>query len=473
MRNMYHTFFAAAAFLLITTIGGCKKFVSIPAPPTEVVTSSVFSSDANATAAMTSIYTKMESTQDLAELSYDLGLMADELTNYSAGLSQIQYYINNLQASTVTNPWVDGYNYIYQANAVISGLQTNGGVSAIAKQQLTGEAEFIRAFWHFYLTSCYGPVPVITSPDYNINATATRAPVSQVYAQIITDLKDAENLLNPNFVDATDSTITTDRVRPTRWAAAAMLARVYLYNGVYDSAEQQSTLVLNDPNNLFQLCQSLDSVFLMNNTEAIWQVPPVQPASNLATPEGQVFVIYTAPSGDLTYNDATISPQLMSSFETGDARQTEWVGDYNSSGIDYYYPAKYKQYNTSTVAEYSVMLRLGEQYLIRAEARAQQGNAAGALADLNVIRNRAGLAAYAGPTDQATLLSAILHERQVELFSEIGHRWFDLSRTGNINPVMSVVTPLKGGAWSSDWAVFPLPVTELKSDPKLIQNSGY
>jgi starch-binding outer membrane protein, SusD/RagB family len=110
---------------------------------------------------------------------------------------------------------------------------------------------------------------------------------------------------------------------------------------------------------------------------------------------------------------------------------------------------------------------------VRSEARAEQGNLAGAAADLNLIRARAGL----GPTSAVTeqdLLTALLHERQVELFTELGHRWLDLKRTGHVDSVMSVVTPLKGGgAWQSYQQLYPVAPGDIQSNPALTQNSGY
>jgi hypothetical protein len=124
------------------------------------------------------------------------------------------------------------------------------------------------------------------------------------------------------------------------------------------------------------------------------------------------------------------------------------------------------------VTEYTVVLRLAEQYLIRAEARAQQGNLLDAQADLNIIRSRAGLSDRS-INNVDLLLTAIMHERQVELFSEWGHRWLDLKRTNTVNAVMSVITPQKGGTWSSNWAWFPIPQSEIRTNVKLKQNLGY
>jgi hypothetical protein len=123
-----------------------------------------------------------------------------------------------------------------------------------------------------------------------------------------------------------------------------------------------------------------------------------------------------------------------------------------------------------------MVLRLAEQYLIRSEARAEQQNLTGpngAIADLNTIRARAGLTSYSGGSDQASVLAAILHERQVEFFTEWGHRWLDLGRTGNLNAVMDSVELAKGGSWNPDKELYPIPATELTLNPNLKQNIGY
>jgi hypothetical protein len=71
------------------------------------------------------------------------------------------------------------------------------------------------------------------------------------------------------------------------------------------------------------------------------------------------------------------------------------------------------------------------------------------------------------------MLNAIYHERQVELFTEWGHRWFDLKRTGNLNAVMTAVAPAKGSTWSSYMQLMPIPPTDIMADPNIKQNQGY
>jgi hypothetical protein len=137
--------------------------------------------------------------------------------NGAALLSQT--HTNSLQSTNPAPIWADLYNCIYQANSAIQGISSSSGITATTKQQLIGEAEFIRAFCHFYLVNIYGDVPIVTSPDYNANKLIARSPQAQVYQQIIADLKDAQNMLSDTAVLIrrmqlySCSRITVDQVR--------------------------------------------------------------------------------------------------------------------------------------------------------------------------------------------------------------------------------------------------------------------
>ncbi len=456
------------ALFIFLLFPGCQKFVQIGPPNTQLVTSNVFTSSPTATAAQTVIYTNMSNNLESYLLSLDNGLLADELTNYTTDNFQTAIYHDALNVGLGgIGPWTNAYNYIYQSNAIIAGLRNNNFIPAKVSNQLSGESKFVRAFWYFYLINLYGDVPLITGTDYTVNSTAPRMPKAQVYQQVIADLTDAEGLLNNNYVDISDTTITSERVRPNKSAAAAMLARTYLYLKKYDSAEAKATEVIN--NNIYVLNSNLDNVFLKNSSEAIWQLMIPLPTS-FNTWDGFLYILTSAP------NNVAISPDLMSNFEAGDNRKSHWIGTYNTTNpqTSYYFVNKYKNIS-STVTEYNMVLRLAEQYLIRAEARAQQGNLSGAISDLNIIRNRAGLANTSAST-QSALLIAILHERQSELFVEWGHRWFDLIRTGTINSVMGSpgnACQSKGGIWNPNSQLYPIPQAEINVNPNLTQNPGY
>jgi hypothetical protein len=165
----------------------------------------------------------------------------------------------------------------------------------------------------------------------------------------------------------------------------------------------------------------------------------------------------------------TITNFLLSAFENGDQRMNKWLGKNIVNDLAYYYPYKYKVNAYSPITEFYIVLRLAEQYLIRAECRAQQDNIDGAKSDLNIIRSRAGLVNTTA-NNQDSMLLAISHERQVELFCEWGQRWCDLKRSGNANAILG---DRKAPNWQPTDSVYPIPAYEIQNNPFLVQNAGY
>jgi hypothetical protein len=444
----------------------CKKFVDIDSPNNQLVSNTVFTSDASATSALIGVYSNIMRTASSfvnTQTTLLAGLSSDEFSNYSTSSTQTEFYQNALSAnnSNVQIYWRDTYKYLYQVNAIIEGLSKSASISNKVKAQLEGEAKFLRAMCHFYLVNFFGDIPLITTTDYRINTMNPRTPASEVYQQIITDLKDAELLLSENYVKG-DNTIYSgapERVRPIKAAATALLARTYLYAGDWNNSELHAKSVIEN-RGLFNLT-TLDSVFLKNSKETIWQLMPV--VSGFNTWEGNTFIPVSTPTS------IAISSFLYNAFELGDLRLTKWINSITVGAQTYYYPFKYKVRSGATVTEYYTILRLAEQYLIRAEARAQQNNLSGALSDLNIIRARAKLP-NSNAIDKASLLSAIEKERRVELFAEIGHRWLDLKRTNRANSVMSVI---KGSAWQATDIFYPIPQSEILNNLNLKQNLGY
>lgn len=464
-------------------IGGgldCNKAVDPGANPTALSRASVYQNNTTAAAALTGLYSNMVNTPGIltGALSEYGGLSADELSLYSTDVTLSQFYTNSLLSTNASIPtWSEIYKYVYLTNAALEGLSASSTLTPSIKQQLTGEAYFVRGILYFYAVNLFGDVALVTTTNEQANAISARKSKAQVYQQIVQDLTAAQNILSVQYLGADVKTATSERVRPTRWAATALLARTYLFTSDWSNAEAQASKVIsNSPT--YSLALNPDSVFLKNSNEAIWQLQPVNPTLN--TNDGKTFILTTSPVGSSS-SPVALSQTLLSIFETGDIRRKKWIKDTVFNAIPYSYPFKYKvKAGTGasvTWTEYTMILRLAEQYLIRAEARAQQGNitgTSGALSDLNAIRNRAGLSPYAGTTDQASVLAAILHERQTELFTELGHRWLDLKRTSSIDAVMGTVTPQKGGgAWNSSKALFPIPNSDILSDPSLTQNPGY
>jgi hypothetical protein len=457
---------------LVLVVSGCKKLVEVDAPSNQLVTASVFAGDNTAISAQLSIYQQMQIWP--WQLATITALSSDELANSSSNTTAQDLYANNLNVNDAgLLVWGSAYNYIYQENAIIENTRASGGITPNTKNLLLGEAEFVRAFWYFYLVNLYGDVPLITTTNYKTNTAMARTPQAQVYTQMVVDLNDALNKLSPTFLDATDTVVTVDRVRPTNWAASALLARTYLYMGKYDSAVAAASTVINNTS-LFGL-PALNSVFLKNSSEAIWQIMP--PPTQTFTNDGNYFILYQSPGAQSSSlgNCCSLDSQLLKVFEPGDQRLVKWVGSYKSGATTWNFPYKYKNNAKGSVnsGEYSMVLRLAEQYLIRAEARAQLNDLPDAISDINVIRARAGLAPLSNGLNQSQVLSAVLHERQVELFTE-AHRWLDLKRTKTVDAIMTIVTPQKtAGTWNSYQQLYPLLLTDIQSAGNLSQTPGY
>jgi len=446
-----------ALIALLLVFSACKKLVDIAPPLTQAESSTVFSSDQTATSAAVGLYYQITA----SNLTYLNGaitvyssLSSDELTDAGSN-STYDAFVNNAIPSNLSAInsafWSNAYKYIYQANAVIEGLNGSSTVSKPVKDQLMGEMLFTRALNYFYLVNLFGDVPVETSTDYLVNSKMPRAAASKVYGQITADLLAAETLLAGSYS-------TSSNTRPNEMAAAALLARVYLFEKDWVNAEAQASMVINSGS--YNLESDLNNVFLATSAETIFQL--ARPTNNTA--EGLAF-IPSRPSAKPTF---ALRGSLLNAFTPGDNRKTSWLKGDTVNGTAYFYPYKYKQRINNPVTEYEVVLRLAEVYLIRAEARAEQNNSEGAQADLNKIRNRAGLANTAAAT-QADLLSAIASERQLELFAEWGHRWLDLKRSGTVNAILGSIKT----NWQASDALYPVPLAQIQLNPFLTQNSGY
>lgn len=445
----------------VITSTGCRKLLDVSPPLDQVSTGTVFASDTNALNALSGLYIQMmDNTRSLLNGGVTIygGLSADELVNTMPNIFEDPFRTNTLSADNLQNAGLYNMAYIliHTSNTLQAGLDGAANLSAATTTALRGEAEFTRALVYFYLVNLYGPVPLVTTTDYETSALLPRSSTTAVYRQIVADLAAAQQALSPGYV--TTAAFPNDRTRPNRGAATALLARVYFYMGQWAQADSAASAVIN--NTLYRLEPSLDSVFLASSREAIWQLQPVH--SNMATSEGLSFLPASAMSPPL-YSLADI---LLNSYEPGDQRRTHWTAKAANGKV---YSYKYKRaMDDPSWREYNMVLRLAEIWLLRAEARVMLGNLAGAAADLNVIRYRAGLPATTA-TDAGDLLAAIRHERQIELAVEWGQRWLDLKRSG----LADVILGAEKSSWKHTAALFPIPNTELSKNPNLVQNDGY
>lgn len=450
--------------ILLTVVSGCKKLIDVPGPGTQTESSDVFKTDASSTAAVTGIYSRAIpfSVSFLnGGVTIYAGLSADELIQNETNITIQEFFTNSLQPSNQLlrkDLWVRAYSLIYDINACIEGLSSSKTLTASTRDQLLGESYFLRAFVYFNMVNLFGDVPLVVTTDYATNTTLPRTNATIVKAKIKADLTKAADLLIPAYP-------TPNRARINKWAAMALLARVDLYDNNWQEAESAASVVINSGS--YSLEKDLNKVFLFTSNESIFQMMPVAKGYN--TTEGSQFV----PAGTSSIPAYSFSKFLLNGFEFGDKRFTNWIGSRTIGGTLYTFPYKYKarpDFSASFVLkEYYVVLRLAEQYLIRAEARANLGDLPGAIQDIDTIRSRAGLPFIASSINKTDLLVAIQKERQTELFTEWGHRWFDLKRTKQADLILKS----RKLGWNATDTLYPIPAAERLLNPALTQNNGY
>lgn len=445
--------------LLLLCLAGCDGFVEVEVPNSQLTGKVVFENTDTANAALIALYAKLRDNGLLAGNANGsaalLGMYADELLYYGNNENILSVANSNLLALSpiALQKWSESYHQIYGANAIIEGCSNATALPREAADRFTGEALFIRALVYSYLVNLYGDLPYATTTNYMTNRALPRLPVAEVYQGCIGDLEQAIGLLPEQYVAA-------ERVRPNRAAAQALLARLYLYNGQWAEAANTASAVLNQSE--WSLEPDLTKVFLRQSTETIWQFSPQSAAFNAL--EGATFIFQTGPP---TF--VSLRPELYEAFAEGDLRKANWIGVKTNGTATWYHPYKYRiNTNTGTSSEYSVVLRLAELCLVRAEARARQGELVAAKGDLDTIRSRAGLPPTTAVTRQQ-IIDAILEERRRELFTEFGHRFFDLKRTGRLDTAMPAFKP----AWETTAQRWPIPEAEILANTNLTQNDGY
>lgn len=447
----------------------CKKLIEIPSNPSDKIpTVQAFSDSNNVLNVLSGIYNNFQiSDYGAAPAFYNggiavyTGLSGDELINRDISLLQYQtpYYTNTLLPSDgyISYMWSEAYKNIYTINISLISIQKSEGLSESFKLKMTGEFKFMRAWIYFHLLNLFGDLPIVTDVDFKVTSLLPREPVQTVYEFIADDLEEAISLIHPEYPSA-------GRARPNIYTAKALLAKVRLYTGEWQAAETLSGEVIDA--GMYTLEPDLNNVFLHGSTEAIWQYP-TEGAGSSPTNEGYIFLPDQWNPGGVPKFE--ITPSLFNSFEPDDARRENWTAKVDVNGTIYNYPYKYKVNDVSlaTTQEDYMFLRLGEQYLIRAEARANLDLLEDGLEDMNVIRRRAGLPDKS-LSDKQTLLDDILQERKVELFCEWGNRWFDVKRSNKSDEIFGV----KPG-WNATDALFPIPLAEIQKNPFLTQNPGY
>ncbi|HMT74403.1 MAG TPA: RagB/SusD family nutrient uptake outer membrane protein [Chitinophagaceae bacterium] len=464
---------AAIIFMLLGFSTGCKKYLEIPLPIDQLATETVYKDSTTIVAAVDGMYNIFASGLLQANTLRTSYWISDEGRVDPVPGSEIGNIIaGNLQeGNQQLLPWSWYYPGIYRANELIERLPSvsTGVLSEAKRKAFIGAAQYVRAASHFFLANYWGDVPLTLTTNTDYNIANGRTPVAEVYAQVLNDLYEAVNNL-PVTVNTSNS-----KTIHNRYQALALLARVHLYLGNYVRADSAASAVIGSGQYL--LVTGVNNVFKRGSREAIYSQGPTSTGLLYDNRAMSGWIILPSTSALTLTTYCHMTPQLLANFEAGDQRNVNnnWVSDLFGKRF-----ANKYLYNSSTSAttiaanpQDLIYQRLAELYLIRAEARAQQGNITGAnsaASDLNMIRTRAGLPNTMAAT-QTDMLTAIEKERVCELFYE-GFRWLDLKRTGKLDATLSAL-PWKAGNHQPYMKLLPIVVAELIANPRIQQNPGY
>ncbi|TPG67427.1 RagB/SusD family nutrient uptake outer membrane protein [Hymenobacter nivis] len=444
-----------AACLAAGTLPSCNNKLNV-VPVDSIDAGNALSTSDDVQAALVGSYTSLQSVDAYGGyLQFDSDLLADDgdFTFVGTYIGPFQFQRKSIRRDNANaqNTWGRGYITINRTNNVLANLDKV--TAATSKARTEGEARFLRALTYFDLVRQYARawndgtpsanpgVPLVTTPTGTVTEAnlLARNTVAEVYAQVITDLTTAEAQLP-----------ASNGIFANKYAAAAILSRVYLQQGRYSEAAAAANRAAAGP---YSLNPDYDTEFyqgtalLANTAEDIFAV---QNSAQSGT--NQLNVFYSENQrGDISVND-----QLLNQFEAGDDRAGLFTATTNQT-----YSNKYDALYGNIK-----LIRLAEMYLTRAEGNFRAGTAVGAspLSDVNRVRARVGLPALATVT-----LPIILKERKLELAFE-GFRLGDLKRNQESTTDPVTKAPI---AWNSPRLVLPIPLAEINANPNLVQNPGY
>ncbi len=384
------------------------------------------------------------------------------------------------------NSWSACYQIITRSNLVVSRIEkaAAGEISAPMKQRLSGEAKFLRGFAYFNLARMFGGVPLITDEQSaNSAIDVAKAPVEQIWQQVIKDLTDAAAALPAKYDDA-------NLGRATKGAALGYLAYAQMYVKDWAKAAKASEdLVAVGTYNLVPDYKKSFAQENENNEETVFEVQYRDsqlgwgPSRN-----GHYFPQHLAPRGIGEeyapyggWGNQLPTDQIVKAFEKNDKRRQAQIlveGDPAYFGFKmekkwtttgYCFTKWWQGPNTNDHSLINLkQLRFAEVLLNYAEIQNELGKTADAYTHINRVRARAGLAAKVVGT-KAQCMDDIMQERRVETVCEYNN-WYQLTRTGR---AADFLRKEYGRALKPFQVLFPIPQAELDINKALVQNPGY
>lgn len=415
--------------------------------------------------------------------------------------SDIANFTATSQLSQLQTTWTDLFEVVYRSNILLQKILP---FSFARVNQFQGEARFLRAYAYFDLVRYWGPVPIADHVlGIEESKKVPRAPVADVYKLIVEDLKFAADNLPAAYS-------STDRGRATKWAAKAMLARVYLTMYGYPlrdasalplAKQQLMDVYAAAGATTFSMAANFADLFktVNDNKYSVFEIQyasgGVGLGSTIPWDQGSVFPTWWSPFQP-SQTDITPSPDFLGTkWSIKDLRRratldTVYVNPTtNAITVTRAQYTKFLEKGTTTPQnnrDYSnnfPIIRFEDVMLMYAEVLTEESGSMQplALTLINQIRVRSGITAYTVTSpetaNKAAFIAAILRERKYEFAAE-GLRWFDLVRTGNAISVMTaykrLTTPATARQLDDHDLLFPIPLLELRINPGFWQqNAGY
>lgn len=503
MKNQYIKILGLV--LLITLLNSCKKWVDYnPREDFRITELDYLKSESDYRTMAVSVYTPiqwMNQIVPVGDIASDNAVSGGENASDVLSLQQIDDYTHTPVNSTLTDLWVSAYEGVNRANYLIQYKDKNLGgetVNFAGKDAMYGEVYFLRAFYYFSLVKLFGDVPMFTDKRLGLgdSKNLTRTPKADVYKQIEKDLSDAIAVL---------PAIQTQKGRITKYAAQALLGKVYLYQKKYteSAAILQSIITAN----AFSLVSNFESIFLFtgeNGPESVFEIQysntsPYYNWGGVTRCQGNYAIQQCGIRGlngtaampyAAGWSTNLPSQNLAAAYAAGDKRKsvtvldieayktanpsfniTYQVAPYKNTGL---YNQKYLPRKGETSGQLELnytnnfrTIRYADVLLMAAEAytKATAPDFAKAQTYLNLVRRRAfGDLLHDINLTGDPLYLAVLEERRMELAME-GERFFDLVRTGQ------AATKITGFV-TGKHEVFPIPQREVDISG-LKQNAGY
>ena len=490
--------------ILIVFMAGCSKFLD-EKDQSNFTAENYFTKPTHAESSVNSIYASLSTLYNGGD-GFGSGLSPWLMLEFATGFANTELgeAFDNLFVRSLTNSsdngeglswWERSYKGISNANLAIAKIP---GISMdeVKKNQLLGEARFLRAFYYYNLVRIFGKVPLITNPvDLNSpDMYPSQATEDDIYTVIVADLKVAESSGLP-YLDATR--------RVSIGAVKSLLASVYLTMAGYPlqkgndyyqlAADKANEVILTNNYSLFTSYDDLHTPSNKNKGENIFQAQ----YTALISPSSwqQAIVPYNKGISAYDGQSGAIFAELpfVTSFESGDKRRLEKQFFYTTYTLNYDRSVTINLGNTYIYKLFDVLaqtstassglnwtlMRYAELLLIYAEASNEvSGPTTASYEAVNKIRRRAQLPDLSGLTKDQ-FREAIWRESCHELCYE-DKTWFNMVRTrkaynvttGNFDDYVGHAFTY-GPVLKEKDLLFPIPTSEMDNNLKLIQNTGY